>query len=357
MCKASGGKVSKTGARGKATSTTIAAAVQRLFESRTYITTAEVAAQAGITRQAAHSNLVKMAARGEIVQEGASRSTRYRRLASSEHIYEISDLDENEVCGNEKRVVSKLNPEILEIRNVVQILNFAFTEMVNNAIDHSRGTNVIVRWFLEPDRIAFEVEDNGVGAFATIREERNLADDFEALGELSKGKQTTDPDRHSGLGIFFTSRMVNRFVLSAGRISWVVDNEIDDVAWGWLDEPRIGTLVRCEIRFDTTIAPRDVYAELSNPATGRYDKTTIHVDLFKEHGGSFVSRTEAKAIGTHLEGFNEIELDFSGISEIGQGFADQLFRVWTRENPSSRLVPINANPAILAMITAMRSST
>lgn len=85
-----------------------------------------------------------------------------------------------------------------------------------------------------------------------------------------------------------------------------------------------------------------------------YDsETTIHVDLIKEHGGSFVSRTEAKAIGTGLEGFDEIQLDFAGISEIGQGFADQLFRVWTRENPSSRLLPINANPAILAMIAAM----
>jgi hypothetical protein len=346
--------MSKTSARGKATPGNIATAIESLFESRTYITTAEVAAKAGVTRQAAHSHLAKMATSGEIVQEGASRSTRYRRLAASEHTYELGDLDENEIWGNEKRVVRNLDAEILEINNVVQILNFAFTEMVNNAIDHSRGTNVIVRWFLEPNRIVFEVEDDGVGAFATIREERNLADDFEALGDLSKGKQTTDPDRHSGLGIFFTSRMVTRFVLSAGQISWVVDNEIDDVAWGWLKKTRIGTLVRCEIRLDTTIAPRDVYAELSNPATGRYDKTTIHVDLFKEHGGSFVSRTEAKAIGTRLEGFEDIELDFAGISEIGQGFADQLFRVWARENPSSRLVPINANPAILAMIAAMR---
>lgn len=343
-----------TNARNKITSGTIPAAIELLFESRTYITTAEVAANAGVTRQAAHAHLAKMATNGEIVQEGASRSTRYRRLASSQHIYGLRDLDENEVWGYEKRVVRDLDTEILEIKNVAQILNFAFTEMVNNAIDHSRGTNVIVRWFFEPGRIAFEVEDDGVGAFTTIREERNLADDFEALGDLSKGKQTTDPDRHSGLGIFFTSRMVNRFVLSAGQISWVVDNEIDDVAWGWLDKPRAGTLVRCEIRLDTTIAPRDVYAELSNPATGRFDKTTIHVDLFNEHGGSFVSRTEAKAIGTRLEGFEEIEIDFAGISEIGQGFADQLFRVWALENPSSRLVPINTNPAILAMIAAMR---
>ena len=353
MCKENGSKMSKISARGKATSANIAVAIEHLLESQTYITTAEVAAKAGITRQAAHSHLAKLVARGEIIQEGASRSTRYRRIASSEHVYELRDLDENEVWGNEKRDLSNLYPEIFEIKNVVQILNFAFTEMVNNAIDHSRGSNVIIRWFLQPDRIAFEVEDDGVGAFATIREDRNLANDFEALGDLSKGKQTTDPDRHSGLGIFFTSRMVNRFVLSAGRISWIVDNEIDDVAWGWLDDPRIGTVVRCEIRSDTSITPRDVYAELSNAETGRFDKTTIHVNLFKEHGGSFVSRTEAKAIGTRLEGFEEIELDFAGIAEIGQGFADQLFRVWTRENPSSRLVPTNANPAILAMIAAM----
>jgi predicted RNase H-like HicB family nuclease len=39
---------------------------------------------------------------------------------------------------------------------------------------------------------------------------------------------------------------------------------------------------------------------------------------------------------------------------IGQGFADQLFRGWTRDNPSSRLIPVNANPAILAMIAAVR---
>ncbi len=354
MSKANGGTMSKTSARGRTTAGTIAAAIERLFEARTCITTAEVAAQAGISRQAAHSHLAKMVAKGEILQEGASRSTRYRRLASSERIYELKELDENEVWGNEKRVVRNLDPEVLEIKNVVQILNFAFTEMVNNAIDHSRGTYVLVRWFLKPDRITFEVEDDGVGAFATIREDRNLVNDFEALGDLSKGKQTTDPNRHSGLGIFFTSRMVNRFLLSAGQISWTVDNEIDDVAWGWLHEPRTGTLVRCEIRRDTAVAPRDVYATLANPATGRFDKTTIHINLFKEHGDSFVSRTEAKAIGTRLEGFGEIELDFAGISEIGQGFADQLFRVWARENPSSRLIPVNANPAILAMIAAMR---
>ncbi len=332
---------------------TIPQIIDRLFSARTYITTAEVAVEAGVTRQAAHYHLARMTLNGELVQEGARRSSRYRRSATRERTYEIAGLSENDVWIEERKTLGDLEPDVLEIKNVVQILNFTFTEMVNNAIDHSRGSTVVVRWFLKQDRIIFEVEDDGVGAFFTIREEHHLASDLEALGDLSKGKQTTDPDRHSGLGIFFTSRMVSRFVLSSGQISWTVDNEISDVAYGWLDKPRQGTLVRCEVRLDTSVTPQKVFTERSNPESGRFDKTTIHVDLFREHGGNFVSRTEAKAIGNRLEGFTVIELDFSEVSTIGQGFADQLFRVWARENPSSRLVPINANPAVLAMIESV----
>lgn len=54
-----------------------------------------------------------------------------------------------------------------------------------------------------------------------------------------------------------------------------------------------------------------------------------------------------------LEGFDVIDLDFSGVTQIGQGFADQMFRVWANEHPTSRLVPINANPAITAVIGAV----
>ena len=99
------------------------------------------------------------------------------------------------------------------------------------------------------------------------------------------------------------------------------------------------------------MTPRQVYDERADPVSGRFNKTTIRVDLFRE--GDFVSRTEAKRIGTYLEGFEVIELDFSGVDGIGQAFADQLFRVWSSEHPTTRLVPVNANPAIAAMIGAV----
>ncbi|HWE65218.1 MAG TPA: DUF4325 domain-containing protein [Acidimicrobiales bacterium] len=326
--------------------------IQRLFAARTYISSSEVASAAGVTRQAAHYHLKKMVQSGLLVPEGARRSSRYRLKAQHSSSYALEGLSENEVWGNERIALGRIDPDILETPNLFRILNFAFTEMVNNAIDHSKGNTIDVRWFVGPERIDFEVEDDGVGAFASIRQSRGLDDDYQAVGELSKGKQTTDPAHHSGLGIFFTSRMVDRFAISANQLVWTVNSEIDDFAIGWLDRPRTGTLVHCEIRRDTPITPKDVYADVSDPVSGRFNKTTIHVELFRE--GDFVSRTEAKLIGARLESFEVIELDFSGIDQIGQGFADELFRVWVSDHRTSRLVPINANPAIMAMIAAIQ---
>jgi hypothetical protein len=61
------------------------------------------------------------------------------------------------------------------------------------------------------------VVDNGIGIFRKIKEAFDLASEAQAILELAKGKLTTDPDRHSGQGIFFTSRMLDKFsILSRG---------------------------------------------------------------------------------------------------------------------------------------------
>jgi anti-sigma regulatory factor (Ser/Thr protein kinase) len=292
-----------------------------------------------------------MTSDGIFTHVGNRRSSRYRLNAQRATTYPLDDLTENEVWGNERIALRQFEPDIEEMPAFRQALNFAFTEMVNNAIDHSKGTELQVRWFLSENVLAFEIEDNGIGAFESLRDSRELNDDFEAVGELSKGKQTTDPARHSGLGIFLTSRLVDRFVLAANRLTWTVDNELEDSAVGWLDRPRRGTLVRCEIRYDTAKTLPEVMGAMQDPVTQRLNKTSIRIDLFRQ--GDFVSRTEAKLIGARLEGFEVIELDFSGITQIGQGFADELFRVWTNEHPSSRLVPVNANPAVQAAIAAV----
>jgi anti-sigma regulatory factor (Ser/Thr protein kinase) len=330
---------------------TIPKVIERLFSARTNVTSPEVAAAAGVSRQTAYNWLSRMTAEGLLTKEGNKRSTRYHLNAQRATTYPLEGLTENEVWGHERIALRQFDPDIEEMPTFRQVLNFAFTEMVNNAIDHSRGSELRVRWFLKENMLAFEIEDDGIGAFESLRESRGLKDDFEAVGELSKGKQTTDPARHSGLGIFLTSRLVNRFVLAANHLTWTVDTDLDDSAVGWLDRPRHGTLVRCEVLYDTTMTLTAVMSALQDPVTQRLNKTSIRIDLFRQ--GDFVSRTEAKLIGARLEGFEVIELDFRGITQIGQGFADELFRVWANDHPSSHLVPVNANPAVRAVIASV----
>ncbi|MBQ8988007.1 MAG: STAS-like domain-containing protein, partial [Lachnospiraceae bacterium] len=48
--------------------------------------------------------------------------------------------------------------------------------------------------------------------------------------------------------------------------------------------------------------------------------------------------------------FTEVELDFSGVEKIGQGFAHELFVVYQNEHPTIRLLPINQNETVARMI-------
>jgi len=42
----------------------------------------------------------------------------------------------------------------------------------------------------------------------------------------------------------------------------------------------------------------------------------------------YISRAEAKRLVVNLEKFREVELDFGGVDLVGQGFANELFRVF-----------------------------
>ena len=56
------------------------------------------------------------------------------------------------------------------------------------------------------------------------------------------------------------------------------------------------------------------------------------------------------------ERFREVVLDFHRVSGIGQGFADEVFRVWARTHPRVRLRPVKMNPAVEMMVERARSA-
>lgn len=223
---------------------------------------------------------------------------------------------------------------------------YGFSEMVNNAVDHADAERVVSRFWVDAATLSFEVDDDGRGAFARIREGLLLSDSFSAIQELSKGKTTTDPARHTGEGIFFTSKVMDAFVLEANGLCWTVDNLRDDQAVG-LSSRVSGTLVRCELDAQTSRSISEVFAAYS--IDHDFARTRIVVQLFNI-GVRFVSRSEARRLLHGLERFRDVIIDFRGVQEVGQGFVDEVFRVWPSQHPEVTVRPANMVGPVEAMV-------
>ncbi|MDO9556680.1 MAG: DUF4325 domain-containing protein [Coriobacteriia bacterium] len=253
----------------------------------------------------------------------------------------LAGLAEHEVWRD---VASRLGLEVSA--PVVHIVEYAFVEMLNNAIDHSGGTSAGVHFWVADGQLAFEVSDDGVGAFARLRLELGLPDTLSAIQELSKGKRTTDPARHSGQGIFFTSKAVDRFELAANGWCWVVDNVIADQSVE-RDRDRAGTKVRCSIADCSTRTMAQVFGEFTHGLD--FDRSRPVVKLLT-YGTRLVSRSEAKLLLEGLDQFAEVDVDFDGVESVGQGFVDEMFRVWAASHPVTALRPVNMNEAVRFMV-------
>jgi len=62
-----------------------------------------------------------------------------------------------------------------------------------------------------------------------------------------------------------------------------------------------------------------------------------------------ISRSQAKRLIARFDRFKTVFLDFDGIQEIGQAFADELFRVYAEEHPAVKLIPQNMTDQIERM--------
>jgi DNA-binding Lrp family transcriptional regulator len=314
-------------------------------------TAGKVAQAAGVSRQAAHYHLAELVRDGELLRIGAGRGSRYVPNADLDRRYPLEGLEEDRVWDEIERDVPEFEAAP---PNVHSILRYSFTEMLNNAIDHSTGSEARVMVWAR-DLLSFEVHDDGVGAFRHVSERLGLPDDLAALQQLSKGRETTAPDRHSGEGIFFTSRAVERFELDANGLRWTVDNTRGDHAIG--DAPEhAGTRVRCDVDPDTERTLEQVFAPFVDEESLRFDRTIVPLAVF-ETPGRFVSRSEAKRLGTRLDRFREAVLDFAGIEDVGLAFVDELFRVWARQHPQTRLVPINMSPVVERIVRRSAASS
>lgn len=228
----------------------------------------------------------------------------------------------------------------------LHLLEFALEEMVNNAVSHSAGTSLRVLGWASSAWLAFCIVDDGIGALERLRSEHGLPDHLSSIQELSKGKRTTNPEEHTGLGIFFTSKALDRFVLVANGWQWTVDALIGDQTVKKAPATA-GTVIAGIVAADTTRTMREVFTPFT--PDGSFSRTTPSVKLVT-YGTRLVSRSEAKLITEGLEQFREVDMDFAGVETVGQGFVDEVFRVWARRHSEVQLRPINMNDAVTFMV-------
>ncbi len=302
-----------------------------------------LARMAGVSRQTAHATLAELVSAGNAIRVGAGRGAHYVPADSLSFDWLTVGLEEHLVWEElrAQRSMSGLSA------NAEAVLSYSVSEMVNNVIDHSGSDLLVTRVSRDIDDVVVVVEDAGIGVFERIRLSKNLPDPLSALEQLSKGKLTTDPERHTGEGIFFTSKLVDRFIIRANGIEWIVDNAISDFAVGAVASPVVGSQVVLRHAVDSNTRIEDVFGKYTTDFS--FDTTQVVVRLF-ERGEVFVSRSEARRVATGLDAFARVIVDFRGVRRVGQGFVDELFRVWVSQHPNTRLEPIEMNEAVSFMV-------
>lgn len=309
-----------------------------------------VAERLGLSRAAIAPRVRALVEAGFLEKEGTTRPV-YRpgphRRAEFRH--RLDGLQEDIVWTREVLPLLQGLPD-----NVLDICHHGVTEMVNNAIDHSEGAEVRVGVTRTIDRVWLHIADDGVGIFRKITRALSLPDERLALLELSKGKLTTDPSRHSGEGVFFTSRMFDRFAIHSRGLVFDHDaaqpkdvlfdigDDVDDLS---------GTAVHMDIATGSTRTAKQVFdAYSSGPDEYAFAKTVVPVRLAKVGDENLISRSQAKRLLQRVDRFRSVVLDFEGVSGIGQAFADEIFRVFANAHPEVELVATHAVPDVQQMI-------
>ena len=332
--------------------------ILRFIRTEKAIRTADVVRLAGISRQAAAKHLRELVAVKRLLKEGSTRSARYIPFSTGKaallkepsviFVYKICGLEEDRVF---EQLANRMNLKRKLSAAAFKVIQYAFTEMLNNAIDHSKAVKVRVEAQLEGGIFAFVVSDRGIGAFESVRKKFKLKNAFEAAEHLLKGKQTTVPKYHSGQGIFFTSRIADHFVLESKEVKLDVNNLIQDVSL--LDiKPVRGTKVVFSLRQKSRKNLKKLFDAYTDSDLV-FDKTEVRIRLSKT-SGEYISRSEARRLLFGLEKFKRIMMDFNGVRGVGQSFADEVFRVFARNHPQLRIEPCHMSPSVTFIINRAR---
>ncbi len=304
-----------------------------------------------MSMQSINKHIRTLVTQADIIAEGNTSSRTYRLGESGmvNMVFNITpDLEEHLVWLRKIRQLLRDFPD-----NILELWGYCFQEILNNAIEHSEGSEVEIVVQQKDGQTEITIIDNGVGIFKKLSKVYDFDDEKHAALELSKGKLTTDPNSHTGQGIFFSSRMVDSFIIESGRASLLhLPSQVFDfvIETGKKEEP--GTVIIMKLENNSARLINNVFDmfELPGDEDHGFVKTLIPVKLAQYDKEMMVSRSQARRVLARVNRFKHVGLDFQGVEKIGQPFADEIFRVFSLEHPDITIYSLNENDQIKSVI-------
>jgi len=329
-------------------------------KSKGKITTKDIVGLYNVSRQYAGALISELVSDHKLVKVGSTRNAFYvlfdyaqaheeifpHRYANS---FKNTDMEEHKILVEIERTFPLLTklPE-----NVKSVFTYAFSEMLNNAIEHSQSKIIHIEVSVQDNTLSFVINDSGIGVFRNIMQKKGLKSELEAIQDLLKGKTTTMPKSHSGEGIFFTSKVGNVFILDSFGYQLIVNNELPDVFIQPVKKIKKGTKVMFRLKTTSKEHLNDIfmkYTNLDDASDYGFDKTEIRIKLYTV-AGVYISRSQARRVLSGLDKFKIIVFDFNKVPVVGQAFADEIFRVFHQKHPTITLQSINMDDGVKFMI-------
>lgn len=311
----------------------------------------QLARRLQIRRRQAHALCHRLVQLQWLVREGSRRQPRYRPGALRQVVrrYALHGLKEDLAWQED------FAPQVQLPEHVATLAQHLFTELVNNAVDHSGGLTVTVSLRQTPWQLQLLVSDDGCGVFDNIGRQFRIDNPADAMLELAKGKLTSQPQRHTGRGLYFAAKLADVFDLHANGAAF------QQRAWQqdqWLPgKPacRQGTSVYVGLALDTTRTLDQVLRGHSADGQGyRFERTVVPLALLVGPQRGLESRAMARRVAERLPEFKRVDLDFQGLEQVGHAFVDELWRVFGSQHPGLALVPLNMAPRVAAMVDSVR---
>lgn len=324
------------------------------------VKTQDIVSKYNISRQYASTELNKLVEENKLIKFGSTKSSFYMLPQHANKAgYKIEmrlknqSLEEHDVLEDIKR---KLEPFKRFRENVASIFEYTFSEMLNNAIEHSKSEFIEIEVSVKNKKLIFTVNDFGIGAFYNIKQKMKLNSELDAIPEIIKGKTTTNPRSHSGEGIFFTSKISDLFILESSYYQLRVDTIIEDVFIDKIEPKKRGTKVIFHLDINSGKHLNDIFKKYQASSDSMaFDKTEIKIKLYTL-GAIYISRSQARRVLSGLEKFKVVILDFDKVPTVGQAFADEVFRVFQDKHPKIKLKPINMNKTVEFMVRRSKNN-